>query len=138
MCMYFMYFNFLSSIWTSIWIFSWLPDVYCSYFNLNFNYVYMGVKTFVKALKVTCKPLKSHKFSICLCTTKNQTNRKQYCLTECQRYINHTKKLTLMTKALMNTAGNRSLYLLLTRQPPRIVAALLAKVNCSKSYSQLS
>ena len=38
--------------------------------------------------------------------------------------------LTLMTKALRKAAGSLSLYLLVTRQPPITVAALLAKVNC--------
>ena len=35
-----------------------------------------------------------------------------------------------MTKALMKAAGSRSLYLVVTRQPPMMVAALLANVNC--------
>ena len=30
----------------------------------------------------------------------------------------------------MKAAGSRNLYLLVTRQPPTIVAALLANVNC--------
>ena len=34
-----------------------------------------------------------------------------------------------MTNALTNAAGNLSLYLLVTRQPPTIVAVLLANVN---------
>ena len=37
--------------------------------------------------------------------------------------------LTLITNALTNTAGTLSLYLFVTRQPPSIVAELLAKVN---------
>ena len=37
--------------------------------------------------------------------------------------------LTLMTNALMKAAGSLILYLLVTRQPPMMVAALLAKVN---------
>lgn len=37
--------------------------------------------------------------------------------------------LTLMTKALMKAAGILSLYLVVTRVPPMMVAALLAKVN---------
>lgn len=36
---------------------------------------------------------------------------------------------TLMTKALRNAAGIRSLYLFATRQPPIMVEALLAIVN---------
>ena len=38
-------------------------------------------------------------------------------------------ELTLMTNALMKAAGSLSLYRLVTRQPPTMVAALLAKVN---------
>ena len=34
-----------------------------------------------------------------------------------------------MTNALMKAAGSLILYLLVTRQPPTMVAALLAKVN---------
>ena len=41
-------------------------------------------------------------------------------------------KLTLITNALMKTAGTRSLYVFATKQPPRMVAALLANVNCHK------
>lgn len=37
--------------------------------------------------------------------------------------------LTLMTNALIKPAGILSLYLLVTRHPPTIVAALLANVN---------
>ena len=37
--------------------------------------------------------------------------------------------LTLMTNALMKAAGSLILYLLVTRQPPTMVAALLVKVN---------
>ena len=44
---------------------------------------------------------------------------------------NHTK-LTLMTKALMKAAGSLILYVLVTRQPPTTVAALLANVNCNQ------
>ena len=40
-------------------------------------------------------------------------------------------QLTLIINALMKTAGMRSLYVFVTKQPPRIVAALLANVNCS-------
>ena len=40
------------------------------------------------------------------------------------------KQLTLITNALMKTAGTRSLYVFATKQPPRMVAALLANVNC--------
>lgn len=43
--------------------------------------------------------------------------------------------LTLITNALTNTAGSRSLYLLVTKQPPSIVAALLAKVNYKYNYT---
>ena len=48
-------------------------------------------------------------------------------------YLEHNtlkKQLTLITNALMKTAGTRSLYVFATKQPPRIVAALLANVNC--------
>ena len=38
--------------------------------------------------------------------------------------------LTLITNALTKTAGTRSLYVFATKQPPRMVAALLANVNC--------
>ena len=44
-------------------------------------------------------------------------------------YWSNNGRLTLMTKALIKAAGRRSLYLLVTKQPPTIVAALLAKVN---------
>ena len=44
-------------------------------------------------------------------------------------YVMYAYILTLITNALTNTAGSRSLYLFVTRQPPRIVAALLANVN---------
>ena len=37
-----------------------------------------------------------------------------------------------MTNALMKAAGSLSLYRLVTRQPPTMVAALLAKVNCKE------
>ncbi len=39
---------------------------------------------------------------------------------------------TLIIKALRKAAGSLSLYLLVTRHPPRIVAALLANVNYAK------
>ena len=38
-------------------------------------------------------------------------------------------KFTLITNALMKAAGSRSLYVFVTKQPPTIVAALLANVN---------
>ena len=38
-------------------------------------------------------------------------------------------ELTLMTNALMKAAGSLNLYRLVTRQPPTMVAVLLAKVN---------
>ena len=43
--------------------------------------------------------------------------------------VNYLHRLTLITNALIKAAGNLSLYLLVTKHPPRIVAALLANVN---------
>ena len=48
-----------------------------------------------------------------------------------------TVKLTLMTKALMKAAGSRILYVLVTRQPPTTVAALLANVNCEHLHKSI-
>lgn len=49
------------------------------------------------------------------------------CLLHCMEWY-FMLLLTLITNALIKAAGIRSLYLLVTRQPPTMVAALLAKV----------
>ena len=47
----------------------------------------------------------------------------------CRTGLSLRLELTLMTNALMKAAGSLNLYRLVTRQPPTMVAALLAKVN---------
>ena len=49
--------------------------------------------------------------------------------TEVYTQKNFIMCLTLITNALTKTAGTRSLYVFATKQPPRMVAALLANVN---------
>jgi len=50
----------------------------------------------------------------------------------CRRGLSLRVELTLMTNALMKAAGSLNLYRLVTRQPPTMVAVLLAKVNCKE------
>ena len=50
----------------------------------------------------------------------------------CRTGLSLRLELTLMTNALMKAAGSLNLYRLVTRQPPTMVAVLLAKVNCKE------